>query len=220
MGVGEIGTVIGKLTVLDRKREDKRTYCYCECECGSKTWIRADSLKTTKSCGCLAKETQFETKDLINKTFGRLTVIKATDKRDTNGSVIWECKCSCNNSKEVSSHNLERRGVRSCGCLSSEIHSKSINKAIKVHLEKNIVEGTNIQAISNSNLIASNTSGCTGVKWDKRRKLWLSEIQFKNKIYYLGRYKNKDDAIAIRKEAKEQYHKSFLEWYKKEYKKE
>lgn len=215
MAIGEIGAVIGKLTVLDRKRENKRTYCYCKCECGSKNWIRSDSLKTTRSCGCLASETQFASKDFKNKVFGRLKVIKSTDKRDANGSVIWECLCSCGKLKDVSSHNLERSGVRSCGCLASEIHSKSMNKAIKAHLAKHIVEGTNIQVIGNTKLMPSNTSGYTGVKWEKRRNLWLAEIQFKSKIYYLGRYKKKEDAIAARKEAEEKYHKSFLDWYNK-----
>lgn len=214
MAVGEIGEVIGKLIVLDRKRENKRTYCYCKCECGSKTWIRADSLKTTRSCGCLAEETQFKTKDLTNKTFGRLTVIKSTDKRDiNNGAMIWECKCSCGNVKEVSSRNLNSGDIRSCGCLSSEIHSKSINKAIKYHLENHVVEGTNIQVISSKKPISSNTSGFTGVRWEKDRKKWLAEIQFKGKRYYLGRYENKEGAIKARKEAEEKYHKNFLDWY-------
>ena len=167
----------------------------------------------------MGKESQFKTKDLTNKVFGRLTVIRSTDKRDSNnGSIIWECKCSCSNSKEVSSHNLLRSGVKSCGCLGSEIHSKSINKAIKEHLGKNIVEGTNIQVISSNKIIASNTSGFTGVKWSKRRNKWLADIQFKGRIYYLGQYDNKEDAIKVRKEAKNQYHKSFLDWYNKKIK--
>lgn len=209
------GEKIGKLVLLERKRENKRTYYYCQCECGNNKWIRADALKTTRSCGCLAKETQFAPSDLTHKVFGRLTAIKPTDKRDTNGSIFWLCICDCGKTKEVSTHNLERGGVRSCSCLSLEIHSKIFRKAIKAHLEKHIVHGTNLQMITRKKLLPTNTSGYTGVKWSKSRKKWLAEIQFKSKIYYLGSYKDKEDAINARKEAEEKIHGEFLEWYHK-----
>lgn len=214
MAIGEIGSVIGKLTVLDRKRERKRTYCYCKCECGSKVWIRQDSLKTTRSCGCLAKETQFESNDLKDKRFGRLIAIRSTDKRAPNGSLIWECRCDCGNLKEVSSYNLERGGVSSCGCLASEVHSKSIKKAIEIHLLEHIVEGTNIPVISSANLLSTNTSGYKGVSFHNKRRKWVAQISFKGRAYNLGRYEKKEDAIKARKEAEEKYHNNFLEWYK------
>lgn len=57
--------------------------------------------------------------DLIGKTYGNLTVVrKAGGSRD--GSVLWECQCSCGNKAQVTSRHLNRSGkhvVRSCGCL-------------------------------------------------------------------------------------------------------
>lgn len=209
------------LLLLERKREDNRTYYYCECDCGNKKWIRADALTRKKSptisCGCLSKEMQFKAKDITNKKFGRLTAIKPTKERDkNNGSVIWECKCDCENIVYIAEYLLEKEAIRSCGCLGKENSRKNMNKAIKCHLDKNIVDGTNIPVISRKTLQSNNTSGVTGVMWDKSREKWEAKIIFKNRIYYLGRYKNKKDAIEERKKAEEKLHKEFLRSLKNE----
>lgn len=54
-------------------------------------------------------------KNLTGKTYGKLTVIRETDMRNaTNGTVIWECVCSCGNITYVSSSYLGRK-INSCG---------------------------------------------------------------------------------------------------------
>ena len=59
-----IGQKFGILTVLDEKynKENKRYYLLCKCECGNEKWIRKDSIKSgkQKSCGCLARGTNFK----------------------------------------------------------------------------------------------------------------------------------------------------------------
>lgn len=210
-----IGTKIGMLSVLEKKRENNRTYYYCKCNCGNSLWIRGDSLtkkNPTLSCGCLGKKQQFKAKDISNNKYGRLTAINPTDKKDkSNGSIIWECGCSCGNKAYIAEYLLEKGAIRSCGCLGKENSKENMRKAIKSHLDKNIVEGTNIKIISRDRLQSNNTSGVTGVIWNKAREKWEAKIRFKNKIYYLGRYKNKEDAIKARKEAEEKYFKEFLE---------
>lgn len=209
------GSRIGKLLLLDRKRENNRTYYYCRCDCGSEKWIRADALSKqnfTASCGCLSKETQFKANDISNKRYGRLIAIEPTDKRDKdNGSIIWRCKCDCGNLTFVPEGILKSGRVTSCGCYGKENSSKNIKKAIKEHLDRHIVEDTNLQVITRETPIKSNTSGVTGVSWDKSRQKWSASIIFKKKIYYLGRYENKEDAIKARKEAEEKLFKPFLE---------
>lgn len=208
------GHIIGKLTILERKRENNRTYYYCRCDCGNELWIRADSLKITKSCGCLKEETQFKAKDISNKNFNRLTALTPTEERDkNNGSVIWKCKCVCGNVCYVPAYELTQNKVQSCGCLGKENSQKNIQKALKKHLEEHIIEGTNIPVISRKKVILNNTSGVTGVIWDKSRNKWKAVIEFKKRIYYLGRYDKKEDAIKIRKEAEEKLFGKFLEWY-------
>lgn len=61
--------------------------------------------------------------DLTGQRFGRLTVIKETNRR-ANGSVLWECKCDCGNTVLVRSNHLRRGGVLSCGCYNRDIITK------------------------------------------------------------------------------------------------
>lgn len=211
-----IGVKLGRLILLKRKRDGGRTYYYCKCDCGDVKWIRGDTLtkkeNPTRSCGCLSAENYFKQKDITNKKYGRLIAIRPTDKRDiNNGSIIWECICSCGNKAYIAEYLLEKEAIRSCGCLGIESSKKNMSKATKVHLDKNIVGETNIPVISRETLQSNNTSGVTGVMWDNTRKKWKAEITFKNKVHYLGRFKNKKDAIKVRKEAEEKYFKEFLE---------
>lgn len=55
-----------------------------------------------------------------------------------------------------------------------------------------------------------------GLYWDKHQEKWKVQISIDGKSYFLGRYKNKEDAISIRKKAEEKISENgnFLEWYK------
>lgn len=50
-----------------------------------------------------------------------------------------------------------------------------------------------------------NTSGVTGVRWDKRKIKWQAQIMFNNKQIHLGYFHNKELAIQARKEAEVKY---------------
>ena len=56
-------------------------------------------------------------KDLIGKKFGRLTVIAESEKRYSNGLVLWDCVCICGNKKTVNGASLRNGKTQSCGCL-------------------------------------------------------------------------------------------------------
>ena len=118
-----IGLRFGKLTVLEQKRENNRTYCYCECECDNKLWIRADSLSSGKtiSCGCCNKENNYvKAKDIKGMKSGRLAAIELTDRRDSKGCAIWKCKCECGNIVYLAENIIMNKKSKSCGCLSKE----------------------------------------------------------------------------------------------------
>jgi hypothetical protein len=55
--------------------------------------------------------------DLVGQRFGHLVVRERTPYRGKHAGVYWLCECDCGGSKEVSSHNLRRGDVASCGCL-------------------------------------------------------------------------------------------------------
>jgi hypothetical protein len=57
-------------------------------------------------------------RDLTNQKFGALTVIKRaeTPKNVKNRCAYWLCKCDCGNEKIISSVDLQREVLPSCGC--------------------------------------------------------------------------------------------------------
>lgn len=57
----------------------------------------------------------------------------------------------------------------------------------------------------NMRKFATNTSGVTGVSWDKRNKRWYSYIKVNQVMMNLGRFSDKFDAICARKSAEAKY---------------
>lgn len=64
-------------------------------------------------------------KNLIEKTFGRLTVIRYS-KLDSSQKAMWECLCICNNRTIVRGSDLISGKVKSCGCLLSETSKENV----------------------------------------------------------------------------------------------
>ncbi|HBG7257904.1 TPA: transcriptional regulator, partial [Clostridioides difficile] len=114
----KIGDKFENLTILDMEQRNGRKYCLCKCgNCSNEKWIRADSLKRIKACGCMKSSTQFKQNDLTGKKFGRLTAIKNTNKKAKSGHYIWICKCACGNEIKTTENNLTTGRTKSCGCL-------------------------------------------------------------------------------------------------------
>lgn len=47
---------------------------------------------------------------------------------------------------------------------------------------------------------STNTSGVTGVTFDKRRECWVATIMYDHKRIFIGRFQNKGDAVLARLE--------------------
>ncbi|MFO7887695.1 MAG: AP2 domain-containing protein [Eubacteriales bacterium] len=122
--------------------------------------------------------------------------------------------CDCGNEKIVGAKNFKYGKVKSCGCLQDKSRKKSIKKALNIRQDK-YVDGTDIYQLAQEPR-SNNTSGVVGVNYDKSKKTWKAKIEFKKKKYYLGSYKNKEEAIKMRKEAEEEIHGEFLKWYEKQ----
>lgn len=58
--------------------------------------------------------------------------------------------------------------------------------------------------------MAANTGGCLGVKWEERTKSWRVRIKVSRKEIFLGRYKEYETAVKIRKEAEIKYFGDFV----------
>ena len=57
---------------------------------------------------------------------------------------------------------------------------------------------TQQENLQNKHFMSNNTSGTIGVMWDKHRRRWAPEIQWKNQKVHLGRYKNIEEAKYTR----------------------
>lgn len=65
-------------------------------------------------------------KDLINKEFEFVKVIKETELRTWSGNIIWEVKCCCGNIVFWSKHQILH--YRTCGCKKVELHREKVWK--------------------------------------------------------------------------------------------
>ena len=59
-------------------------------------------------------------RNLTGMTFGRLTVLKQVPSTNRGRYATWLCQCACGTLKRVTSSNLRRGQVKSCGCLQRE----------------------------------------------------------------------------------------------------
>lgn len=78
-------------------------------------------------------------KDLLNKKYGRLTVLKRASNSRRNKS-RWLCQCECGNTKIIPAETLIKGQSKSCGCLQSEYFVKKGEKIYKIRKTKKIIE--------------------------------------------------------------------------------
>lgn len=69
--------------------------------------------------------------EMINKKFGRLTILEELQKRNKYGKKVYKCVCDCGNIRNVDGHSLRCGNTKSCGCLQHE-YAKS-GKANRKH---------------------------------------------------------------------------------------
>ena len=73
-----------------------------------------------------------EQPDMIRRKFGRLLVLSYdVEMSKRRGIDCYLCRCDCDVEKVVSGNSLRTEHIRSCGCLSREIHSKVCREMCK-----------------------------------------------------------------------------------------
>lgn len=72
-------------------------------------------------------------------------------------------------------------------------HIRCDNRLVNLGLVTHKENGRNVSRQKN------NTSGITGVHWDKNRSKWHAQIKYKGKIYGLGRFDDFFEACCARK---------------------
>ena len=204
------GKQFGELTVIRRAENTKHdaSQWLCRCSCGSEYITQASLLMTGRRTRCSSKVHQknYAYVDITGQRFERLVAMYPAGRRDKKGSVIWHCRCDCGNEVDVSYNNLAFSHMKSCGCQKKENDQK---------LQDNLthVAGTSVDALKSKKVPTDNTTGYKGVY--RINGKYLAKIVFQKKQYFLGTYKNIEDAAAARKEAEEVLFDGVAEHYRR-----
>lgn len=70
---------------------------------------------------------------------------------------------------------------------------------------ENLMAGSKQQNARNQKRFANNTSGETGVHWNKRQSRWVAYINSGGRRIHLGAFEDREEAIATRREASERH---------------
>lgn len=202
-----VGKRFGKLTVTGYHGKIGGMHRWeCLCDCGNTAVVGQTLMQSgkTKSCGCLGHP---PAKNIENQQFADLTVIDYDGSR--NGQYYWRCRCKCGKETVVRQSNLLNGRTKSCGCLQARVVVDNMQ----------FVDGTSVTLLeaNRRRLIRSNTSGYSGVYYNRKAKKWAAQITFKKATYYLGVYSCLAEAVKVRREAEEQMFGGFLEWYYETY---
>lgn len=207
-----IGKRFGKLVVLSFEKYEKyQSFWKCLCDCGKETiGSRSNLTSSTKtSCGCARKGAQKKTMVFSEKeayTYEtwhnmkrRCYDVNFTHYNYYGGAGVTVCERWLEPDGKGFRNFLEDMGERPEGM--------SLNRINSVNLySKETCEWANKQSQAfDQKKRKNNTSGKTGVSWDKRRERWVATIDF-NKPIYLGSFVNIEDAILAREAAEMKYH--------------
>jgi len=218
------GETFGKLKVIERGEDYidssgyKRPRWWCQCDCygeNSLKLIMGRDLKAghTKSCGCLHRENpsklfkKYNTYDLSN-SYG----IGYTLKDEIYYFNLEDYKLI----KDYCWH-YDKHGyvVTDYDGIHIKMHRLVMNCPDDMevdHIFHNLYDNrkeflritTHSQNGMNKVLLPNNTSGVTGVSWNKHYEKWHAYIEKEGKRINLGFFDNFDDAVEMRKDAEKE----------------
>ena len=213
------GQRFGYLTVVKRVEDyvlpnsRKCVRWLCKCDCGNDVIVFSNNIgKTTLSCGCFAKENmsrvkkKYNTYDLSGE-YGVGYTSKGEefyfDLEDYN--LIKEYCWLIASDGYVASANgiLFHNIVMGDKSIDHKNHKKYDNR--KFNLRKASASQNQMNASKRSD----NTSGFTGVGWNKDRCRWVAYIAIDGKQKHLGYFDRFEDAVQTRKEAEDKYFGEF-----------
>lgn len=116
---------IGDLIIIKEtdKRKNNSIVWQCQCKCGnieefSTKELRSGGIIQCSKCGNKRLPQTNLRENIIGKKFNHLTVIEKTERRCSDGKIIYKCICDCEKQTEIftSSTDLKNNHVTSCGC--------------------------------------------------------------------------------------------------------
>ena len=218
------GQTFGRLKVIERTTNDNqgRARWLCECSCDNKNRVIVSGYNLrnkknpTNSCGCLNRESIFQTLKKYNKydlsgEFG----IGWTE--NTNQEFYFDLedydkiKSYCWRETDdwyittLDNTLMHRVIMNVLDDQSIDVDHIKHNKKDNRKSEMRLVDRTH--NMMNKSLMSSNkTSKVAGVTWDNQKNKWHSYISLYGKRIDLCFYQNIDVAIKIRKQAEDKYY--------------
>ena len=196
-----------------------------QCDCGNTTVLTVGNFRSgnTKSCGCLhievLKNRFYPNKyDLDSYEYGVGYTDKGEpfyfDKEDydrvkeyhwhidnINGYVISDARIDLNSPQQrnIRLHRLVLDDWDYSHDIDHIYHKKYDNRKEMLRV------CSRSHNLMNRGLQSNNTTGITGVYWDKNRNKWKAQIMVNRKTINIGRYNTKQDAINARRKAEKEY---------------
>jgi hypothetical protein len=227
----EHGVPESKLTVM-KQIEDYVTsggercsqwLCICNCKEHNEVKARGKDLKSgdKTSCGCMTKELL----RLGAKKYNKYDLSKEYGvgwTRNTNKEFYFDLEDYDKIKDYCWYEHVDHNGYNSIQANDSELGSTIRMHWIIVgkhydHKDRNTFNNrksnlrlaTATENAQNRSIYKNNTSGFTGVSWDKVSCKWKAQIQYHKKKIALGLFDNKEDAIKTRLKAEAKYFGEF-----------
>jgi hypothetical protein len=210
----KIGEKYNLLTVIKDVNKNGRRHWLCKCDCGNETILNGTTIVKgkTKSCGCLKKAKPKCTYVMKNDYVlgctekGKEFLIDIDDlplieKYNWIGLKSGYFKAYINN-KNISMHNFIM--PRKKGYVIDHI-----NRCKNDNRKSNLRYANHFENAENRSISSNNTSGKTGVYYNKKSKKWVASIGLNGSRTYLGTYLTKDEAIKARINAENKYYGEF-----------
>lgn len=229
-----VGNKYGRLTVISRNFEKQRelynnkhinrAFWNCICECGNKVTVTSGNLKNRKnptlSCGCLRNEVMHKQKNTKNIEWifdediaigiaikGERFCIDKEDyplvkdycwRIDKYGYVVANRRDGSN--KIIRLHDFIMMHNSKNTIVDHKNWDKTDNRKQNLRIATKSQNNINIKRKLN------NTSGYTGVTYNKRTNRYIARISLNNKRIFLGSFKDINDAIEARHNAEIKLH--------------
>ena len=224
-------TVVKRAESRIKPNGSKVTQWWCSCDCGNKNLVLVSSSNLvnqhTKSCGCLRIKKSIENgkmlkgkSNLKNKKYnvydlsgeygigylsnGEEFYFDLEDYELIKDYCWWKndegyLVTSLNDNKKIRMSRLIMNENNPSIRIDHQNHNTMNNK------KSNLRRATSSENAMNSELSSANTSGITGVLFNKRWNKWVASIMVNYKSIHLGGFDKFDDAVKARKEAEEKY---------------
>lgn len=215
-----VGDRFSRLLVLEKVPYNNRNCKWkCQCDCGTIKDIFPAGLLNgeTKSCGCLQKELYILRKKYNDYDLsGEYGVGHSSNSEDLFYFDLEDYDLIKNHCWFVGKYD---------GYVATNI--PKMNKSLKMHrLVMGVADGEivdhksrirtdnrkeNLRVVTpsqnsiNSNISSYNSSGITGVSWNKEKCAWDSYLNINHNRIRLGRFNNKQNAIIARLQAELKY---------------